>query len=79
MRHKDKRTGRIGRERYDTIRTMIAEGKTALAIADALGLNAETVRKFARKRNLIIPRHSMTFETHPAWCGGHTVDRTGYL
>jgi hypothetical protein len=58
---------------------MIAEGKTATEIGERLGVDAETVRKFARKRGTEIRREPMTMERHPSWRGGAVLDRSGYL
>ena len=76
---KDQRIGRIGTKRYPLVLQMIAEGQTASAIADALDVNPETVRKFARCRGLAIVPVDMSMQNHPAWCGGLTLDRSGYI
>jgi hypothetical protein len=76
---KDKRTGRIGKERHPMLLQLIHDGKTAVEIADLMDLNQETVRKFARTRNLVIVRHDQSLEKHPAWKGGTTCDRSGYI
>lgn len=68
----------IGPHRYDLVRKMIEDGKTAHQIGEALGVVAETVRKFARKRGLKIERQDMSLEKHPSWRGGVTFDRSGY-
>jgi len=76
---KDKRTGRIGKERHQLLLQLIHDGKTAAGIADAMNLNQETVRKFARNRGLVIVRQDMSMENHPAWIDGTTSDRSGYI
>ena len=76
---RDKRTGPIGEHRYDWLQVMIAEGMTAVQIADELNVNSETVRKFARKRGLRVKKANMRMENHPSWSGGTTLDRTGYI
>jgi len=58
---------------------MIAVGKTAIYISGYFDVNAETVRKFARKRGLSIVKVAQKMENHPSWTGGTTVDRTGYI
>lgn len=72
-------TGRIGIERRQFVVERIAKGWTAGQIADALGVNPETIRKFARKRGHKIRREDMSGENHPMWSGGTTLDRSGYL
>ncbi len=75
---RDKRTGKIGDP--GLVITMIGNGHTANQIAAALGgINAETVRKFARKRGLTIERQIQLMGSHPAWKGGLTLDRSGYV
>jgi len=76
---KDPRTGKIGEQRRPLVVELIARGLTAGEIADALGVNPETVRKFARKRGYCIRRQPMTMELHPSWAGGTTIDPSGYL
>lgn len=76
---RDKRTGSIGEHRHNWLFSAIADGMTAVQIADHLGVNQETVRKFARKRGLTIKRHEQSLEAHPMWSGGLTKDRRGYL
>jgi len=76
---RDKRTGPIGLHNYDTVLAMIAEGRTAPEMADHFDVNPETIRKFARKRGLQIVPADQTLENHPAWKGGTTLDRGGYL
>lgn len=76
---KDQRTGKIGKQNHLLVIEWIVSGRTALEIADALDVNPETIRKFARKRGLQIQRIDMTGENHPCWAGGTTVDRSGYL
>ena len=76
---KDQRTGRIGRERYPLLLQMIEQRMTSAQIADALGVNQETVRKFARCRGLSVQPVPMSLEHHPSWTGGRTKDRSGYL
>lgn len=77
MTHQTK--GRIGRSRYPQLLQMIAERMTANEIAARLGVDPETVRKFARRRNLEIHSIGQRGENHPSWTGGHTLDRSGYL
>jgi hypothetical protein len=73
-------TGRIGKERYPEVERMIAERMTAPEIGAALGVNKETVHKYARKRGLKIePTPPLGGENHPSWKGGTTYDRSGYL
>lgn len=77
-KHTDFRTGRIG-GRAAELEAMIAQGMTAPQIADVLDVNAETVRKHARKRSLTIARNDAQPDRHPAWKGGTTIDRQGYV
>lgn len=72
------KTGRIGTARYPIVLAMIAQGLHAGEIGSALDVDAETVRKFARKRKLTIQRQPMTMELHPMWRDGTVKDRTGY-
>lgn len=72
-------TGRIGRARYPQLLAWIAEGMTAPEIGRRLAVDAETVRKFARRRHLLIEPEDQTGENHPSWKGGTTLDRSGYL
>src|SRR3990167_7936401 len=72
-------TGRIGRPRYPLIVEQIAKGRTANQIAESLGVNEETIRKFARKRGYKILPTRLTMEKHPMWAGGTVVDRSGYI
>lgn len=75
---RDKRTGTIvGRQHI--VLSMIADGLTAVQIANELDVNNETIRKFARKRGLRIKRVNQSMENHPSWNGGETRDRTGYI
>lgn len=76
---KDQTTGRIGRTRYAQVIALIEQGETSASIASTLNVNAETVRKFARKRGLVIARQDMALQSHPSWTGGTTLDRSGYL
>lgn len=76
---KDKRTGRIGKDRYPMLIEMIGKGMNALEIADALNVNQETVRKFARKRGIEVKKAILEMEDHPCWSGGTTLDRSGYI
>lgn len=76
---KDQRKGKIGKQRLPQVLAMIDEGYTAAQMADYLDVNPETVRKFARKRGLVIRRMDMSGENHPCWAGGMTLDRSGYL
>lgn len=76
---RDKRTGKIDKEKYPLLLQWIVEGKTAPEMADLLNVNQETVRKFARKRGLSIQRLDMSGENHPCWNGGTTLDRSGYI
>lgn len=75
---KDKRTGKIGIENHPRLLEMIEQQLSAVEIADILNVNQETVRKFARKRGLTIKRHQL-MDAHPAWKGGTTTDRRGYV
>jgi len=76
---KDQRTGRIGKQRHSIVLSMISAGKTSAEIADVLDVNPETVRKFARCRNIQIRREEMSGVNHPCWKDGTTKDRSGYL
>lgn len=76
---KDRRTGRIGRWRTALVMQLIADGHDAGEIADRLDVNSETVRKFARNRGLTIHRRNQKLDQHPAWKGGHVIDRSGYI
>jgi hypothetical protein len=76
---KDPRIGRIGMRRYPQLLSLIAKGKNASEIADLLNVNPETVRKFCRKRNIVLERVDMSMENHPCWKGGTILDRTGYV
>ena len=76
---KDRRTGKIGIARRPQLLEWIAEGKTAIEIADLLNVNQETVRKFARKRDIQIQPVDQTLEKHPSWKGGVTMTQNGYL
>jgi hypothetical protein len=76
---KDRRTGKIGKERRQLVVELIAKGATAGEIADQLNVNPETIRKFARKHGYKIQREPRSMESHPCWNGGTVVDRTGYL
>jgi hypothetical protein len=58
---------------------MIEEGRTSAEVGDYLGVDPETVRKFARKRGLLIVHVDQTRENHPSWRGGTTLDRSGYI
>lgn len=73
------RTGRIGMQRRPLLLELIAQGLTASQLGERLGVAAETVRKFARKRGLSIEPQDMAGENHPCWAGGTTHDRTGYI
>jgi hypothetical protein len=75
----EKRTGRIGRHRYDLVNQMIAQGLTAGDIACQLDVNPETIRKYARNRNMTIRRQPQDGAMHPSWKGGTTLDRSGYV
>lgn len=72
-------TGRIGRRNYPKLLEAIREGKTANELADMFLVFPETIRKFARRRNLQIQTQDMTMENHPSWNGGTTKDRQGYV
>lgn len=74
-----RKTGRIGQRNYPALLQMIQSGQTAGQISTTLGVDAETVRKFARKRGLTIVPHDQAGENHPSWTGGYTKDRQGYL
>jgi hypothetical protein len=76
---KDRRIGKIGKQNHLLVIEWIVAGCTALDIADVLGVNPETIRKFARKRGLQIQRVDMSGENHPCWAGGMVSDRSGYL
>jgi hypothetical protein len=76
---KDLRTGRIDKSTHSQLIELIALGKTASELADIYSVNPETIRKFARKRNLTIVPQDMSLENHPSWAGGTTKDRSGYL
>lgn len=52
---------------------------TSKQIADAMNVNPETVRKFARLRGLFVEPVPMSLDCHPSWKGGLTKDRSGYL
>lgn len=75
----DQRTGRIGMHRRQELLRMIWQGMTAGQMADVLDVNPETIRKFARKRDIQIRPEDMSGENHPCWNGGTTLDRSGYL
>lgn len=75
----DRVTGRIGKQRYPEVERMIAAQMTAPQIGAALGVNKETVHKYARKRGLTIAHTPLGGESHPSWKGGTTLDRSGYL
>lgn len=77
-KYRDKRTGHIGEDRYELLRKMIADGKTAIDISNAFDVNSETIRKFARKRGLKITPVDMKMENHPMWKDGTTFDSSGY-
>lgn len=79
MKHRDRRTGRIGRHRYAELVQLILSGLTAPQIADRFQVNAETIRKFARNRGLTITRQDENPERHPSWKGGTTIDKQGYV
>lgn len=79
MGKKDKTIGCIGEDRYDLVLEMIQGRKTAPEIGAALSVNQETVRKFARKRGLAIEKGYPAGSQHPAWKGGTTIDRSGYI
>lgn len=72
-------SGRIGRNRYPEILRLIASKATANEIALRLGVDPETIRKFARRRGLAISRQSQALDQHPSWKGGTTKDRHGYI
>ena len=76
---RDKRTGKIPIEFYAIVVEWIEQGCTAGQIADSLDVNPETVRKFARRRQLTMTKQDMTMENHPSWTGGTTLDRSGYV
>lgn len=76
---RDKRTGRIGHTNFPKVLQWIAEGMTAPQIADLLGVNQETVRKYARRRGIQIRPGIRQGSNHPSWKDGTTLDRTGYL
>lgn len=57
---------------------MIEAGNTASQIAERFDVFSETVRKYARRRNLTIHRQEQSLESHPSWKGGTTLDRSGY-
>lgn len=69
----------IGPDRYSLLESMAAKGSTAAQIAEHLGVEAETVRKYCRKRGIALARQDMSLEKHPSWKGGTTLDRSGYL
>jgi len=69
----------IGVHRYHLVESMIHDGLNARQIAGYLGVDAETVRKFARKRGLKITPQDMAMENHSAWTGGTTRDKHGYI
>lgn len=68
----------IGPHRYAQVEQWIAENLTAPGIADRLGVDTETVRKFARRRGLRIRPVDTAMHNHPSWAGGTTLDRQGY-
>lgn len=72
-------SGRIGKSRYPLIEAMIAQGMTSIQIAETVGVFPETVRKFARRRNLAIVRNDADPSRHPSWRGGMTSDKHGYV
>lgn len=76
---RERRNGRIGKTNYEKITQLIMEGKTASEISDIFEIAPETIRKFARKRKIVIQKTDMTLENHPSWKGGKTYDRSGYL
>lgn len=70
---------RIRKSDHNLIITLISEQKNASEISKVLGcVDPETVRKFARNRNLNIVREDMSMDSHPSWKGGVTYDRSGY-
>lgn len=75
----DRITGRIGKHRYPEVERMIAKQMTAPEIGAVLGVNKETVHKYARNRGLKIAPTPVGGEVHPSWKGGTTLDRSGYL
>lgn len=75
---KNQTTGRIGKERYLELEQLIAKGHTAVEIGAALGVNPETIRKYARKRRLSIRPIDMSMDKHPCWRNGTVLDRSGY-
>ncbi len=79
MNSRDKRVGRIGIERYPLLMELIDKKKTAPEIAEILNVNQETVRKFARKRNIVIYSEPLSGEKHPCYRTGTTLDRRGYV
>lgn len=78
-RMRSRQTGRIGRQRTDEVLRWISEGQTAGSISEKLGVDAETVRKFARRRGLRIQKVDQSGAKHPSWKGGTTLDRSGYI
>lgn len=69
----------IDPNRHQELLQSIAEGLTANELAALFEVDAETIRKFARRRNLSIQRQNQSMESHPSWTGGTTTDRDGYI
>ena len=78
MYQRTHKVGRIGIANHGRLLVMIAEGKTAIEMGEILNVDAETVRKFARKRGLTIRPQPMAMENHPCWQGGTLLDKHGY-
>jgi hypothetical protein len=73
--------GRLGAcyKNRDVVEKMAREGASLSSIAEKIGTNKKTVKRFVQRMNLERKPHVQSGSNNPAWKGGRMTDKDGYV